>query len=229
MTDKGSKKILKIIIPYVLIPAVILAGVFVFREKAYAWISLAVAILLVGLFYTTFERKKEKARKIVVIAVMTTLSVVGRFVFAAIPGFKPITAIVVITAVWLGGESGFLVGSLSALISNFYFGQGPWTPFQMFTWGMMGLLAGILAAPLKKSKPFLLVMGVLAGFFYSALMDVWTVLWAGGEPSLSAYAAALLTALPHTALYSISNFIFLFFCAKPFGEKLERVKIKYGV
>ena len=60
-------------------------------------------------------------------------------------------------------------------------------------------------------------------------MDVWTVLWAGGEPSLSAYLAALLTALPHTALYSGSNFIFLFFCAKPFGEKLERVKIKYGV
>lgn len=229
MTDKGSKKILKIIIPYVLIPAVILAGVFVFREKAYAWISLAVAILSVGLFYTTFERKKEKARKIVVIAVMTTLSVVGRFVFAAIPGFKPITAIVVITAVWLGGESGFLVGSLSALISNFYFGQGPWTPFQMLAWGLIGLFAGYLSAPLKKSRLLLSLYGIFAGVAFSLIMDVWTVLWYQGGFSIRLYAAALLTALPYTVSYAVSNVIFLLLLGEPFGRKLERVKIKYGV
>lgn len=229
MTDKGSKKILKIIIPYVLIPAVILAGVFVFREKAYAWISLAVAILSVGLFYTTFERKKEKARKIVVIAVMTTLSVVGRFVFAAIPGFKPITAIVVITAVWLGGESGFLVGSLSALISNFYFGQGPWTPFQMLAWGLIGLFAGYLSAPLKKSRLLLSLYGIFAGVAFSLIMDVWTVLWYQGGFSIRLYAAALLTALPYTVSYAFSNVVFLLLLGEPFGRKLERVKIKYGV
>ncbi len=229
MTDKGSKKILKIIIPYVLIPAVILAGVFVFSEKAYAWISLAVAILSVGLFYTTFERKKEKARKIVVIAVMTTLSVVGRFVFAAIPGFKPITAIVVITAVWLGGESGFLVGSLSALISNFYFGQGPWTPFQMLAWGLIGLFAGYLSAPLKKSRLLLSLYGIFAGVAFSLIMDVWTVLWYQGGFSIRLYAAALLTALPYTVSYAVSNVIFLLLLGEPFGRKLERVKIKYGV
>lgn len=229
MTDKGSKKILIIIIPYVLIPAVILAGVFVFREKAYAWISLAVAILSVGLFYTTFERKKEKARKIVVIAVMTTLSVVGRFVFAAIPGFKPITAIVVITAVWLGGESGFLVGSLSALISNFYFGQGPWTPFQMLAWGLIGLFAGYLSAPLKKSRLLLSLYGIFAGVAFSLIMDVWTVLWYQGGFSIRLYAAALLTALPYTVSYAVSNVIFLLLLGEPFGRKLERVKIKYGV
>lgn len=229
MTDKGSKKILKIIIPYVLIPAVILAGVFVFREKAYAWISLAVAILSVGLFYTTFERKKEKARKIVVIAVMTTLSVVGRFVFAAIPGFKPITAIVVITAVWLGGESGFLVGSLSALISNFYFGQGPWTPFQMLAWGLIGLFAGYLSAPLKKSRLLLSLYGIFAGVAFSLIMDVWTVLWYQGGFSIRLYAAALLTALPYTVSYAVSNVVFLLLLGEPFGRKLERVKIKYGV
>lgn len=229
MTDKGSKKILKIIIPYVLIPAVILAGVFVFREKAYAWISLAVAILSVGLFYTTFERKKEKARKIVVIAVMTTLSVVGRFVFAAIPGFKPITAIVVITAVWLGGESGFLVGSLSALISNFYFGQGPWTPFQMLAWGLIGLFAGYLSVPLKKSRLLLSLYGIFAGVAFSLIMDVWTVLWYQGGFSIKFYAAALLTALPYTVSYAVSNVVFLLLLGEPFGRKLERIKIKYGV
>lgn len=219
------RKILRVLIPTILIPLVIVGGVFLFDEKRFAFVIMAVTALSVLFFLCGFEKKKIGTRRLILVCVMTALSVVGRF----IPFFKPVTAFSMITGMYLGGEAGFLVGAMAAVISNFYFGQGPWTPFQMFTWGMTGLLSGILAAPLKKSKSFLLVMGVLAGFFYSALMDVWTVLWAGGEPSLSAYAAALLTALPHTALYSVSNFIFLFFCAKPFGDKLERVKIKYGV
>lgn len=219
------RKLLRVLVPALLIPLVIVGGLLLFDEKQYAFGIMAVTALSVLFFLCGFEKKKIGTRRLILVCVMTALSVVGRF----IPFFKPVTAFSMITGMYLGGEAGFLVGAMAAVISNFYFGQGPWTPFQMFTWGMTGLLSGILAVPLKKSKPFLLVMGVLAGFFYSALMDVWTVLWAGGEPSLSAYLAALLTALPHTALYSVSNFIFLFFCAKPFGEKLERVKIKYGV
>lgn len=219
------RKILRVLIPTILIPLVIVGGVFLFDEKRFAFVIMAVTALSVLFFLCGFEKKKIGTRRLILVCVMTALSVVGRF----IPFFKPVTAFSMITGMYLGGEAGFLVGAMAAVISNFYFGQGPWTPFQMFTWGMTGLLSGLLAVPLKKSKLFLLVMGVLAGFFYSALMDVWTVLWAGGEPSLSAYVAALLTALPHTALYSVSNFIFLFFCAKPFGDKLERVKIKYGV
>ena len=219
------RKILRVLVPAFLIPLVIVGGMLLFDEKQHAFGIMAVTALSVLFFLCGFEKKKIGTRRLILVCVMTALSVVGRF----IPFFKPVTAFSMITGMYLGGEAGFLVGAMAAVISNFYFGQGPWTPFQMFAWGMTGLLSGILAVPLKKSKPFLLVMGVLAGFFYSALMDVWTVLWAGGEPSLSAYLAALLTALPHTALYSGSNFIFLFFCAKPFGEKLERVKIKYGV
>lgn len=219
------RKVLRVLVPALLIPLVIVGGLLLFDEKQYAFGIMAVTALSVLFFLCGFEKKKIGTRRLILVCVMTALSVVGRF----IPFFKPVTAFSMITGMYLGGEAGFLVGAMAAVISNFYFGQGPWTPFQMFTWGMTGLLSGILAVPLKKSKLFLLVMGVLAGFFYSALMDVWTVLWAGGEPSLSAYLAALLTALPHTALYSVSNFIFLFFCAKPFGEKLERVKIKYGV
>ena len=79
---------------------------------------------------------------------MVALSVTGRF----IPFFKPVTALTVLTAVYLGGEAGFLCGALSAVISNFWFGQGPWTPFQMLAWGMIGLFAGLLASPLKRSR-----------------------------------------------------------------------------
>ena len=223
------RKFIKIFVPWVLIPACVAGGVFIFKDKSYAWISLCVAILTLVLFYASFERKRTKARRIVVISVMTALSVLGRFIFAFIPGFKPITAIVVITAIWLGGEAGFLVGSLTAVISNFYFGQGPWTPFQMLAFGLIGLIAGYLANPLKRSRVLLAIYGVLAGIAFSMIMDVWTVLWMSESFSLAMYLTAIATAIPYMIMYSVSNVIFLLLLGRPFGEKLERVKIKYGV
>ena len=142
---------------------------------------------------------------------------------------KPVAALTIISALYLGGEAGFLTGALTALISNFYFGQGPWTPFQMMAWGLVGLIAGLLAAPLRRSRALLLIYGLLSGVGYSMIMDVWTVLWYGQGFNMSLYLAALVTALPHTALYAASNVIYLALFARPFGEKLERLRVKYGV
>ncbi|MBQ9938145.1 MAG: ECF transporter S component [Oscillospiraceae bacterium] len=207
------------------IPPVIIIGSLVSEEKSYALISLAVTVLALGLFLCGFEQKKIGTRRLVTVAVMVALSVVGRF----IPLFKPITALTIITAVYIGGEAGFLVGSLSAVISNFYFGQGPWTPFQMFAWGMIGLIAGLLAKQLKHHRIFLLTYGVVSGAAFSVIMDIWTVLWYNEGLVWELYSAAIVTALPHTVLYAVSNLVFLLLFAKPFGEKLERVKIKYGI
>ena len=227
--NAAVRRILKIALPFVLMPAAIVLGSMAFGEKKYAWTILVLTVFSLLLFYAGFEKRTVGTRRMIIIAVMTALSVAGRFVFAVIPGFKPITAIVIITAIWLGGESGFLVGSLSAVISNFYFGQGPWTPFQMLSWGLIGLLAGYLHKPLKKSKVALSVYGVFAALAYSMLMDVWSVLWYNSGFSWSLYLAAMATAIPYTLSYAVSNVIFLLFMGRPFGEKLERVKIKYGV
>ena len=97
------------------------------------------------------------------------------------------------------------------------------------TWLFIGLIAGWMANPLKKHRLLLLAYGVLAGMAYSLIMDVWNVLWYGGGFDWALYAAAVTTALPHTILYAVSNFVFLYFLARPFGEKMERVKVKYGV
>lgn len=218
-------KTLRLLIPLCFIPLTVLLGATVVDERRYGLISLCVAILVVWLFLLGFEKETASSRRTVLVAVLIALSVVGRM----IPLFKPITAITVLSAIYLGAESGFTVGALSALISNFYFGQGPWTPFQMLAWGLIGLFAAWLSRPLRKSRTLLLIYGLLSAILYSALMDVWTVLWASQTITLSIYLAALLTALPHTILYAVSNVIFLALLAKPFGEKLERVKIKYGV
>ena len=227
--NPALRRFLKIALPFVLMPAAIVLGSLVFDAKKYAWTILVLTVFSLLLFYAGFEKRTVGTRRMIILAVMTALSVAGRFVFAVIPGFKPITAIVIITAIWLGGESGFLVGSLSAVISNFYFGQGPWTPFQMLTWGLIGLLAGYLHRPLKTSRVALSVYGVFAGLVYSLLMDVWSVLWYNSSFSWALYWASLLTAIPYTVSYAVSNVIFLLFMGRPFGEKLERVKIKYGV
>lgn len=219
------RKALGILLPYVFIPLLVL--VFSIYSDHYALSMLLVAILALLLFLCGFERRKTGSRRLILVGAMTAISVVGRFIFAVIPAFKPVTAVTVITAVYLGGEAGFLTGALSALISNFYFGQGPWTPFQMLAWGLIGLFAGLLSKPLRKSRLLLSLYGVFAGVGYSFLMDIWNVLWYAGSFNLSAYKAALATALPFTIAYAVSNVVFLNLVARPFGEKLARVRTKY--
>ncbi|MBQ3574836.1 MAG: ECF transporter S component [Clostridia bacterium] len=222
------RRILGILIPFVIIPAIVIAFSFGPGRKHYALSSLLITLAAIVVFSCGFERRKTGTRRLIIVAVMTALSVIGRFIFTAIPAFKPITAIVVITAVYLGGEAGFLTGALSALISNFYFGQGPWTPFQMLSWGMIGLIAGLLCTPMKKSRIVLSLYGIFAGCVYSFIMDIWSVVWYNGAFNMTLYTAALATALPHTIMYAVSNVVFLNLIARPFGEKLSRIKIKYG-
>ena len=223
--NKQLRQIVKTAVPFVLIPVTVLLGALVLDKKMHLYVSLVTAVLSLLLFASGYEKKPVGSRRMVITAVMTALCVAGRF----IPFFKPVTAITVITAIYIGGESGFLVGAMAALLSNFYFGQGPWTPFQMFAWGIIGLIAGFMAEPLKKKKVLLVIYGVIAGVFYSMIMDVWTVMWYDGGFNGGLYLTALVTALPHTLMYAFSNFTFLWFMAKPFGDKLERIKIKYGV
>ena len=222
------RRVLGIVIPFVLIPSIAIFFSFGPGRKHYALSSLLITLAAIVVFSCGFERRRTGTRRLIIVAVMTAISVIGRFIFTAIPAFKPITAVVVITAVYLGGEAGFLTGALSALISNFYFGQGPWTPFQMLAWGMIGLLAGLLSAPLKKSRIALSLYGIFAGAAYSFIMDIWSVVWYNGAFSLTLYTAALATALPHTIIYAVSNVVFLNLVSRPFGEKLDRIKIKYG-
>ena len=222
--SKSVRNILKIAVPFIVIPILAVIGSII-TEKHHIIISLAVTVFSLLLFSAGFERKTTGSRRMVIVAVMIALCIVGRF----IPLFKPVTAITVITAVYLGGEAGFLTGALAAFMSNFYFGQGPWTPFQMLAWGLIGLIAGYLSNPLKRHKVLLLIYGIASGVIYSFVMDIWTVLWYDGGFRWELYASAVVAALPHTIIYAVSNFVFLWFMAKPFGEKLERIKIKYGV
>ena len=219
------RRLIRILVPCILAPGLVALGITVFHEKRYAFISLCLAAAAVVLFAAGFDKKKTGTRRLVIVSVLTALSIVGRF----IPIFKPVTALTVLTGMYLGAESGFLAGSLTALLSNFYFGQGPWTPFQMLSWGLIGFFAGVMRELLKRRRPLLFLYGIFAGMLYSFIMDVWTVVWYNGDFAVSLYLSALVSAIPYTATYVLSNVVFLWVFARPFGEKLDRIHIKYGV
>lgn len=223
----------------VAIPAAVVAGALAFGDRQYAAVSLCVAVLaLVPVLAAgrqpaaTIEDGRgalhRRVRRLVLVGVLAALSAVGRMVFAPVPGFKPVTAFAVLSGVALGPEAGYFVGALSALLSNFAFGQGPWTPFQMAAWGILGGVAGVIPL-LKRSRPLLLTYGALSGVAFSAIMDVWVVLWAEGRFVWSRFLAAGLSALPFTGLYAVSNVIFLWLLQKPLCNILERLKTKYGI
>lgn len=220
-----TRKTLKYLLPFVLAPALLAAGVFVFEEKQYALIMLVMAMLSFVLFAAGIERRKTGTRRLVLTGILSALAIVGRF----IPVFKPVAAITILCGMYLGPEAGFLCGSVTALVSNFYFGQGPWTPFQMLAWGLIGFFAGLISKGLLRSRILLYVFGALSGIAFSLIMDVWTVLWYNGVFNIDMYLAALATAVPYTVAYAVSNVLFLVLLAGPFGEKLSRIKTKYGI
>lgn len=191
-------------------------------------------IMLAGIsclpYYYKYEKRRPQTRESVVLAVMTTLTVISRTMFAPLPGFKPVTAMVILCGMAFGKESGFLCGSLSAFLSNFAFGQGPWTSFQMIAWGAIGWTAGVFNRRgwLECHKTGLTVCGLIAGIFFSMLMDVWTVLAAGEGFQWFRYVAVLATSVPVTIEYCISNVIFLWILTPILMKKLNRVKYKYG-
>ena len=207
-------------------------GFFICQEKQYVAVSLLLIAYAMIPFFAGFERKKPKAREIVILAVLIAVAVVGRAAFFMVPNFKPIVAIVIISGVALGKESGFLVGAMAAFVSNFLFGQGPWTPWQMMAMAVIGYLAGLVFHRYSdriKIVP-LVIFGALATvILYGGIVDLWTILFMGNgvtwETVLMVYGGAFYMNLIHAA----ATVIFLLILAKPMIEKLERVKVKYGM
>ena len=99
-------------------------GIRLFQDRRYNLISVLMALSACVPFYYAYEKREGSIRRMVLLAVMTALAVAGRFIFAMLPGFKPVTAIVILSGMYMGAEAGFLVGSLTAIISNMFFGQG---------------------------------------------------------------------------------------------------------
>ncbi|MBE6050346.1 MAG: ECF transporter S component [Clostridium sp.] len=226
------KKLISYFIIIVMVPLTILFGAIFLQDKKYYFISLLVIIYAMISFFIFFEKSNHKSREIVLIAVMATIGVVGRGAFFMLPQFKPVVAIVIITAVSLGAEAGFLTGALIGFVSNFFFGQGPWTPWQMFCFGIVGFLAGILFKKniLKRNKLTLCIFGGLATLVvYGGIINFSSLLMMSSTINMESILAIYASGLPFDAVHAFSTIVFLFLISKPMLEKLDRVKSKYGI
>lgn len=221
------------------IPATIALGVYYYKSNSYNisgriiyLISAAVIMETMIPFILIFENRKPQARELIVISVLTAIAVAGRAAFYMIPQFKPVCAVVIITAVCFGGEAGFMVGVVAGFVSNFFFGQGLYTPFQMFSFGLVGFLAGVLfqKGKLEKKKLPLMIYGGLATFFiYGGLVDISTVVSTLTQITWPGLLSIYIPAIPFDLIHAVSTVFFLYILADPMIEKLERIKIKYGL
>ena len=195
-----------------------------------AFCTLFVAVMCVALFFAGYEKSKPSLRQIIPTAVLGALAAAGRILFAPIPDFKPVSAICIIAGVVFGKRSGFIVGCLAALVSNFFFGQGAWTPWQMYSWGLIGYLAGVfIEHNLFKHKAFLYAWAFLGPLLYGFILNSWYIVgfvhpitW---ESALLAYGAGL----PLDVVHSVATVIFLATLYEPWRVKLTRVKSKYDL
>lgn len=225
-----NKKVINYLLILVGVPVLIAIGMAAFKDERYNLISVLIAVLACLPFFINFERKGTDSKKLILIAVMTALVVVSRCIFIAVPSYKPMTAIIIITAIYFGAESAFLVGALAAIISNMFFGQGPWTPIQMFVWGIVGFIGGLIA---KKgwldNIAGLVIYGIIGGIIYSLIMDLWSVISMDGTFNFGRYITMSIGSLPYTARYAVANVVFLLVLKVPIGKVLERIKRKYAI
>lgn len=216
----------------ILIPVTIWIGITLFDDRKYFVISLAIAVYCMLPFFLIFEGRKPQARELLTIAVLVAIAVAGRAAFFMVPSFKPVLAVTIISAVCFGAESGFLVGALSMLSSNMLFGQGPWTPWQMFAAGIIGFLAGILFQKgwLKARKISLCIYGFLATvFIYGGIMNPASLVMTSYAITKRNLLAIYMSGLPVDLVHASATVIFLWVASKPMIEKLERIKVKYGM
>ncbi len=228
----SKRTVVAALVILIAIPLTIFLGVTFFDDRKYYFISLIMIFETLIPFFAVFESRKPKARELVVISVLCALAVAGRAAFFAIPQFKPVIALVVISAVCFGGETGFFVGAITGFVSNFFFGQGPWTPWQMFAFGMIGFLTGVLFKKgfLPKTRLSLALFGfVVTIVIYGGIMNPATVLMAQNSPTFASIAAAYLAGLPFDLIHAFSTAFFLWCISGEMIEKLVRIKIKYGL
>lgn len=210
---------------------VVLAAAAASGLRQTALLSLAVVAAAVALLFAGFERSRPALRQVMPAVVLGALAAAGRVLFAPVPDVKPVSAVCILAGVVFGRRCGFMVGALAALVSNFFFGQGPWTPWQMYGWGLVGYLAGVLADAgiFDRVRPAVYVYGFLSGLLYGVILDSWHVMgyvspltW---ESALLAYGAGM----PFNLVHGVSTVVFLLALYAPWRKKLERIRAKYGL
>lgn len=219
-----------LIVFLLLIPLTLFLGTKLSGKGYYITGTLIIVELMIP-FFMAFEGRKPQARELVLVAVMCALAIAGRVVIP-LPHFKAVFPVIMLAGIAFGPETGFMVGAICAFASNFFYGQGPFTPWQMFAYGAGGMLAGFLFRKgwLPRKNWVLAIFGfVTALFWIGPLLDLSTVFLAVRKFSITAMAAVFMSGFYVNVSQAICTAIIMLLLGNPLLEKLDRVKIKYGI
>ena len=223
--------IFSVLVIFLLIPLTLLLGTKL-KGRAYYLISTLVVMEIMLPFFFRFESRRPQARELVILAVMAALAAVSRVAFAFSPYLKTITGIIMITGIAFGAEAGFLTGAVAAFASNFFFGQGPWTPWQMFAYGFGGFFAGLIFHKHKSwRKPWILApFGFLTILLLvGPMLDSCTVFTVLTKFTKKNILIIYGQGVPVNITHGIGAALTLFFVSRPLLSKLERLQTKYGM
>lgn len=212
-----------------ILPVIMIAGAFRGFSGTRLWIILT-ALLGIVPFFMTLEKESPKAREVLPVVIFAALAAASRVLFAPFPNVKPMTAVILTAGVALGGRAGFLVGALAAFSSNIFFGQGPWTPLQMYSWGLLGLITGCLVKKeLFKNRIVCLIWGFLSALLYGLILDTWYISGYVSNPTMSSALLAYAAGLPGNILHGISTAVFFSLICPSWTKMIGRIRRKYGL
>ncbi len=191
--------------------------------------SLFLASSLLAFLFLQFEARGGGSREIAALGTLAAMGAAGRVLFAAIPGLQPATFVAILAGYVMGIETGFMVGALIALLSNFFLGQGPWTPWQMLAWGLSGASGGLLGK-IFKEKILILPIVVLAffwGYLFGWIMNFWFWLSFVRPLNFGTFISACVASAWFDSLHAIGNLFFAAFLSRPVAIMLMRFRKRF--
>ena len=229
------------------IPIILAVEMYYFSDST-AVSSIILTIISVALFMLSFETRRPSVANLVPTAVFSALGAAGRIAFAPFAYVKPVSAVAIFAGAFLGRHAGFLVGAISALLSNVFFGQGSWTPWQMYAWGLVGYLGGLLAAASSaqltssvnpdlpqgekpnKFPPFLLMIwAFISGPFFGLVMNIYFVIGFVHPLTIQSALLAFMASLPFDVTHGVATLVFLILLWLPWQQSVNRILTKYNL
>lgn len=202
-------------------------------KNSYLLLSFGLVALTILFFLARFESRKVEPRELVLLAVLAAVAAVGRIPFASLPSVQPTTFVIMMSGLVFGAESGFIIGAVAALASNMIMGQGPWTPWQMAAWGLVGLTAGMLRhSRFLQTKTGLILFAIGWGFLFGWIMNIWgflAIVQSGNPVTVKAFLLYMGASVPFDTIHAVSNVIFLLTFGSIWLKILHRFKRKYGL
>ena len=225
-----KSNIATLIVFLILIPLTLFLGSRLSGRAYYITSTLVIIEILIP-FLMAFEGRKPQARELVVIAVMCAIAVASRAAIP-IPNFKPMFAVIMLTGIAFGAETGFMVGAIAAFVSNFFYGQGAYTPWQMMAYGAAGMIAGLFFQKgwLKRKSLHMGIFGFLSvTFFVGPLLDTCSVFLMLPTVNIQTAWPMYVSGFPVNLSQAVCTFLTMFLLGNPLLEKLDRVKLKFGI